>query len=52
MLQSYDPGGAAASPARLLLQRVSEGALGSQWIVVGPDLPQRDLTGDLFSFQP
>jgi hypothetical protein len=52
VLQSYYPGGAAATPARLLLQRVADGGLGSQWIVVGPDLPEIDLAGDLFAFQP
>jgi hypothetical protein len=52
VLQSYYPGGAAATPARLLLQRVGEGALGAQWIVVGPDLPEVDSDVPLFAFQP
>lgn len=51
-LQTYVPGGAPATPARLLLQRVAEAALGPQWTVVGPDLPDAELGGDLFLFQP
>jgi hypothetical protein len=52
VLQSFSPGGAPANPARLLLQRVTEAALGPHWIVVGPDLPEASLGGDLFAFQP
>jgi len=53
VLHGYYPGGGtAAPPASLLVLRVADGALGAQWIVVGPDLPELDLAGDLFYFQP
>jgi hypothetical protein len=52
VLQSYSPAGVPATPARLVVQRVAEAALGPHWTVVGPDLPEIDLGGDLFVFQP